>query len=97
MCSAGDVFDPLVARAKALTAALVEQRALARDDGEFLLRALIDLETDGVELFGEERPADATFCADIARYLEARVGLQPVRALALDSALEFVQQPEVSR
>lgn len=97
MSSAGDIFDPLVAHAKAVTAALVEEGALEYDDGAFLLRALIDLETDGVELFGDERPADATFCADIARYLEARVGVQPVRTLALNSALAFVQQPEVNR
>jgi (2R)-sulfolactate sulfo-lyase subunit alpha len=68
---------------------LVEDRSLGHDDGTFLLRALIDLETDGVELFGDARPADGAFYAEVARYLEARVGEQPVRTLALDSALEF--------
>lgn len=96
MSSAGEIFDRLVAHAQAVTASLVEEGALEYDDGAFLQRALIDLETDGVELFGDERPADGTFCADITRYLEARVGIQPVRTLALDSALAFVQQPEVN-
>jgi hypothetical protein len=96
MSSAGEIFDQLVAHAKGVTASLVEEGALEYDDGTFLQRALIDLETDGVELFGDKRPADATFCADITRYLEARVGIQPVRALELDSALAFVQQPEVN-
>ena len=93
MSSAGDVFDPLVAHAKARTLALVEDRTLGRDDGTFLLRALIDLETDGVELFGDERPADNAFYAEIERYLKARVGERPVRTLALDSALEFERMP----
>jgi hypothetical protein len=72
--SRGAVFDPLVALAKGRIVALVEQGALPDDDGEFLLRALIDLESDGVELFGRHLPADAAFYSAVVDYLEARVG-----------------------
>ena len=70
----GAVFEPLVAVAKARIVALVEKGALPADDGEFLLRALIDLESDGVELFGRDRPADTAFYSAVVDYLEARVG-----------------------
>ncbi|HVU78141.1 MAG TPA: hypothetical protein VHC67_11190 [Gaiellaceae bacterium] len=76
----GAVFDPLVAIAKARIVALVDRGALPSDDGEFLLRALIDLESDGVELFGRHLPADTAFYNSIVEYLEARVG--PVAAEA---------------
>lgn len=72
------VFEPLVELAKARTVALVESEALDREDGEFLLRALIDLETDGVEFFGAERAADPSFYQDVAGYLVARVGTAAV-------------------
>jgi hypothetical protein len=39
-----------------------------------MLRALIDLESDGVELFGRDRPADDAFYAAVVDYLAARVG-----------------------
>jgi hypothetical protein len=80
------VFEPLVAFAKARVIVLVETRALARDDGAFLLRALLDLEADGVELFGDTRPADGSFYGDVAAYLNARVGMTSVGALALAPA-----------
>jgi hypothetical protein len=70
----GAVFEPLVAVAKARIVALVEQGALPEDDGEFLLRALIDLESDGVELFGRDLPADTTFYGAVVDYLAARAG-----------------------
>jgi hypothetical protein len=82
----GDVFEPLVAFAKARVIVLVETRTLARDDGAFLLRALLDLEADGVELFGDMRPADGGFYGDVEAYLNARVGVTSVGALALAPA-----------
>ncbi|HET8607351.1 MAG TPA: hypothetical protein VFL66_10015 [Gaiellaceae bacterium] len=78
----GAVFDALLAAAKARVVDQVEARSLARADGEFLLRALIDLESDGVLLFGPERAADAEFYAAVTEYLVARAG--PVAA---DAAL----------
>lgn len=79
----GAVFDPLVALAKARAVALVEEGALGPDDGKFLLRALIDLESDGIELFGSARPADKEFYAAVADYLVARVGRVAVDASIL--------------
>ena len=70
----GAVFEPLIALANARVATLVETHALRPDDGEFLLRALIDLESDGVELFGAAGAADDAFYTEIADYLVARVG-----------------------
>jgi hypothetical protein len=81
--SRGAVFDPLVALAKARIVALVDQGALPDDDGEFLLRALIDLESDGVELFGRDLPADTVFYGAVVDYLEARVGRVAVDASVL--------------
>jgi len=74
------VFEPLVAVAKARVVSLVEEGSLDEADGEFLLRALIDLESDGVDLFGRGRPADATFYDAVVEYLVARAG--PVAATA---------------
>jgi hypothetical protein len=68
------VFEPLVALAEARVVALVESHALAREDGRFLLRALIDLESDGPELFDGARAADDAFYADVRDYLVARAG-----------------------
>jgi hypothetical protein len=70
----GAVFKPLVALAKARVVTLVEAEELDRDDGEFLLRALIDLESDGPELFGCAAAADAQFYAAVTDYLAARAG-----------------------
>jgi hypothetical protein len=70
----GDVFEPLVALAKARIVSRVERGELPDDDGEFLLRALIDLESDGVELFGRDRPADDDFYTAVVDYLAARAG-----------------------
>ena len=74
MSTRGAVFEPLIALANARVVTLVEAHALGPDDGEFLLRALIDLESDGVELFGAACAADAAFYTEIADYLVARVG-----------------------
>lgn len=82
----GAVFEPLIALAKARVVTLVEAAALTPDDGEFLLRALIDLECDGIELFGSARPADDDFYAAVADYLAARVGSLAVEALVLAPA-----------
>jgi hypothetical protein len=70
----GAVFEPLIAVAKARIVTFVELDRLTADDGEFLLRALIDLESDGIELFGPAGPADAAFYGEISDYLVARVG-----------------------
>jgi len=57
----GAIFDDLVIVAQARIVQLVGDKTLTRDDGEFLLRALIDLECDGIVLFGSDRAADADF------------------------------------
>jgi hypothetical protein len=93
----GDVFDPLVLLAKARVVDLVEKRRLDRDEGEFLLRALLDLEADGVELFGDARPADAGFYVDVSAYLEARVGATSIRALDLAPEAFAVEGTSPSR
>ena len=74
------VFGPLIALTMARTVALVETGELDRGDGEFVLRALFDLETDGVDLFDAACPADPAFYEAIADYLVARVG--PIAAEA---------------
>jgi len=79
----GAVFDALVTVARARVVTLVEEGALAKGDAEFLLRALIDLESDGIELFGARRPADAEFYSDVTDYLVARVGRVAVEAPVL--------------
>ena len=68
------VFDALLELAQARTLALVETGALGRDDGWLLLRALTDLECDGVELFGVGGAVDDAFYARVADYLVARAG-----------------------
>lgn len=83
----GAVFEPLVALAKAQAAALVEDGALVPDDGEFLLRALIDLECDGIDLFGRDDPADDDFYAAVGDYLAARVGRLALDVQLLDRAV----------
>jgi hypothetical protein len=82
----GAVFDPLVMLAKARVVRLVEEGQLDRDDGEFLLRALIDLESDGVELFGRDRPADTDFYTAVVEYLAARAGAVAVETPLIASA-----------
>jgi (2R)-sulfolactate sulfo-lyase subunit alpha len=72
------VWGPLIALAMARTVALVESGEIARDDGEFVVRGLFDLESDGVELFDRERPPDTAFYDDLTGYLVERVG--PVAA-----------------
>lgn len=72
------VFEPLLALASARIVALIEAGEIDREDGEFLLRGLIELASDGVELFGSARPADEGFYEDVTSYLVARVG--PVAA-----------------
>jgi hypothetical protein len=81
-----DVFEALLALAKARVIVLTETRRLTRADGNFVLRALFDLEADGVEFFGDARPADITFFDDVAGYLHARAGATAVDALALAPA-----------
>jgi hypothetical protein len=70
----GAVFEPLVAVAKARVIGLVEDGGLVPEDAEFVLRALIELESDGIELFGPFEPADAEFYSAIEDYLVARAG-----------------------
>jgi hypothetical protein len=81
-----DVFESLLALAKARVIVLTETHRLTRADGIFVLRALFDLEADGVELFGDARPADTTFFDDVSGYLQARAGVTAVDALALAPA-----------
>lgn len=64
---------------------LVETGELDREEGEFLLRALFDLETDGTVLFGAARPADTEFYGEIVDYVAARIG---------PTAIETVLAPE---
>jgi hypothetical protein len=74
------VFEPLITVAKARVVSLVENGVLAAEDGEFLLRALIELESDGVGLFDGAAPADGEFYGAIGDYLVARVGAVAVDA-----------------
>ena len=79
----GELFDSLVAVAKARVVALAGDSKLSYDDAGFLVRALFDLECDGIVLFDGEREADPAFFSDVESYLAARVGWEPVQALAL--------------
>lgn len=81
--TSGEVFDSLIALAKARVIVLMKMDELVRADGVFVLRALFDLEADGVELFGDSRPPDAAFFGDVAGYLQVRAGASAVDALAL--------------
>jgi len=78
-----EAFDPLIALARQRVLALAGAKSLPRDDAAFLLRALCDLEADGVGLFGGDRAADPVFFAAVSDYLAARVGTASVRALAV--------------
>lgn len=73
-------FEPLLATNEARTALLVEQGAIPRETGEFLLRALLDLEADGSEAL------DGAIDAAVQRYVAARVGADAARTLALGSS-----------
>ncbi|MDX6641388.1 MAG: hypothetical protein QOF12_2399, partial [Solirubrobacteraceae bacterium] len=83
-------FAPLIALAQARTVALVETGELAREDGEFLLRALFDLETDGSALFGTSRPADRAFYEEIAGYVAARVGPAALETVLAPAGAEAI-------
>lgn len=83
VATSDDVFDSLIALAKARVIVLTKTDELTRADGIFVLRALFDLEADGVELFGNSRPPDAAFFGEVAAYLQVRVGASAVDALAL--------------
>ncbi len=78
------MFEPLVSSAMRRTLGLVEDGSLGHEDGLYLLRALIDIEADGVELFNPSAPADAAFYRDIATYVAARAGADTARALVFD-------------
>jgi hypothetical protein len=83
-----EVFEPLVVLAQARTVALVEAGSLARDDGEFLLRALFDLETDGADCFDGALPADGLFYEAVAAYLAARAGPAGVEEVLAPASAE---------
>ena len=78
-------FEPLLAYTKSQLASMVAARRLPLDDGEFLARAVFDLETDGVALFDPDRSADDQFYGDVRSYLAARAGAEPVDALRVDA------------
>lgn len=82
----GDVFGPLVALAKARTVASLESGALAPDDGLFLLRALLDLEADGADLFDATMQVDTAFYGQVESYLAARIGAALARPVMLEAA-----------
>jgi hypothetical protein len=86
----GAVFAPLIALAQARIVALVETGELGRQDGEFLLRALFDLESDGSALFGASRPADRTFYEEIVSYVDARVGPTAIGDLLAPASAEAI-------
>lgn len=83
MARRSELFDALVALAKARVVAAAGDARLSPADAGFLVRALYDLENDGIALFDGEREADRAFFDDVAAYLAARVGPEPVRTLAL--------------
>jgi hypothetical protein len=90
----GAIFDDLVAAAQARIVRLVREETLARDDGEFLLRALIDLECDGIVLFGSDRAVDADFYTAVTEYLVARVGPVAGETPVLPSVSELLHPTE---
>lgn len=69
-----DAFGPLLDQAKHQVLDLVAVHEVTPDEGWFLGRAVFDLESDGVELFGADELADARFYDEVRAYLEARVG-----------------------
>ena len=79
-----EAFEPLLALAKHQVLDLVSAHQLTPDDGWFLGRAVFDLESDGVELFGAEQVADRRFYDEIRAYLAARVGADRAGLLAFD-------------
>ena len=93
----GAVFDALVDGAKARVVRLVDEGGLPRDDGEFLLRALIDLESDGILLWGRERAADAEFYAAVTEYLVARAGRVAAEVPLLGGAERLPPPRELDR
>jgi hypothetical protein len=78
------MFEPLVSSAMRRTLRLIEAGSLSREDGLYLLRALIDIEADGVELFDPSAPADAAFYREVATYVAARAGEDTAQALVFD-------------
>jgi len=78
-----DRFDGLVAVAKEHVTASLESDAVPLDDCRFRLRALAELETDGVGLFGADEPADADFVTSVGNYLAARIGTAAALPLVL--------------
>lgn len=86
-------FEPLVAAAKAKAVVLAREDRISLDDARFLLRALEDLEADGVELFNRQPATREGLGLDIESYLGARVGLTLARQLLLVT----FQSAEVSK
>jgi hypothetical protein len=78
-----EAFEPLIALATQRVLALAGEKTLPRDDAAFLLRALFELEADGVGLFGGDRVADPVFFAEVSDYLAARVGTGGAKALGV--------------
>lgn len=74
-------FDALVAHAKRRAVGLVRDERITLDDGRFVLRAIEELEADGLALF--------VAAVDVVHYLEARVGPALVRELDLIPALHL--------
>jgi hypothetical protein len=84
-----DAFEPLLALAKLQVLELVTAHELTPEDGWFLARAVFDLESDGVDLFGAELRADARFYDEVRTYLAARVGPDRAALLTLDGGPDF--------
>lgn len=84
-------FEPLVAAAKARAVRLAGQDRISLEDAFFLLRALEDLEADGVELFAVGTAGGEVLCRRVESYLSARVG----PALAQELELVPIQSAEV--
>lgn len=79
----GSAFAGIVAEAKGQAIALLRDDHVELDDALYLLRALDDLEADGVELFNAHQPADDDFYRQIETYLGERIGHPLAHALAL--------------
>ncbi|HEX4518705.1 MAG TPA: hypothetical protein VH063_03890 [Gaiellaceae bacterium] len=86
-----EAFEPLLDHAKHQVLELVAVQEVTPGEGWFLGRAVFDLESDGVELFGAERAADARFHDEVRAYLAARVGAAQAALITFENltVLEF--------
>jgi hypothetical protein len=91
-----ELFEPLLELAKARTLALLAAGALDREEAWVLARAVFDLESDGVELFGAADGADAAFYEAVSNYVADRVGRAGAAKLGLAAADAAAMEAEAA-